>query len=383
VRQLANAGEQVTLAQSFDPFGVPFEASGSGESDFAYTGEWYGSYNELLFLRARYYDPYLNRFISPDTIIPDFYNPQSLNDYTYVLGNPVNHVDPSGQHLAAILGQAVNRSEPDPRDLTDWLYREMIDNAKDPTVRRLKAMNWLAEYLADAVICDVAQAIAMADWSDIPVGLMMSYALVANRDPAIAATVLHGVALYEYSQLVKDGAIYDFKDETGIKLGPGITLCAGACYNDIEYSVPGNIHFAYIGGAAGIPGWEIQAGAGYAEVDDPAHDRTSNQYSGDYEFPPLGQMIGRTPWDPSTLNFGDDPKDHEAVTLGIKLWENYEDRMTRAQFENELSSYISRLSRCAPNAEPVKEEYTRDWPYPVGYFNNKGNQYKLPSNRCP
>ena len=112
--------------------------------------------------------------------------------------------------MAAILGQAVNRSEPDPRDLTDWLYREMIDNAKDPTVRRLKAMNWLAGHLADAVICDVAQAIAMADWSDIPVGLMMSYALVANRDPAIAATVLHGVALYEYSQLVKDGAIYDF-----------------------------------------------------------------------------------------------------------------------------------------------------------------------------
>jgi hypothetical protein len=45
---------------------------------------------------ARFYDPYLNRFISPDTIVPDFANPQSLNRYSYVIGNPLNYRDPSG-----------------------------------------------------------------------------------------------------------------------------------------------------------------------------------------------------------------------------------------------------------------------------------------------
>jgi RHS repeat-associated protein len=96
VRQLVGSDGQVDLAQSYDPFGVPFETSGSGESDFGYTGERWDSEAALLYLRARYYDPYLNRFISPDTIIPDFENPQSLNRYSYVVNNPVRFVDPSG-----------------------------------------------------------------------------------------------------------------------------------------------------------------------------------------------------------------------------------------------------------------------------------------------
>jgi hypothetical protein len=46
---------------------------------------------------------YLNRFISPDTIIPDFENPQSLNRYSYVQNNPVRFVDPSGHTVRSAL----------------------------------------------------------------------------------------------------------------------------------------------------------------------------------------------------------------------------------------------------------------------------------------
>jgi hypothetical protein len=38
----------------------------------------------------------LGRFISPDPIVPDPGNPQSLNRYSYVGNNPVNLTDPSG-----------------------------------------------------------------------------------------------------------------------------------------------------------------------------------------------------------------------------------------------------------------------------------------------
>ena len=93
-------------------------------------------------------------------------------------------------------------------------------------------------------------------------------------------------------------------------------------------------------------------------------------------------MIGETPWDPSTLNFGDEPRDHEAVTLGIKLWEKYQDHMTRADFERELARYISALSRHAPLTRPVADDVLQVWTasgytYPLGYFDNRGHSYNI------
>lgn len=42
----------------------------------------------------------MGRWISPDTLIPDFSNPQNLNRYSYVLNRPLILTDPSG-HIAA------------------------------------------------------------------------------------------------------------------------------------------------------------------------------------------------------------------------------------------------------------------------------------------
>ncbi len=50
----------------------------------------------LMYYGARYYEGYLNRWTQPDSIIPDWYNPQSLNRYSYGLNNPVKYRDPSG-----------------------------------------------------------------------------------------------------------------------------------------------------------------------------------------------------------------------------------------------------------------------------------------------
>jgi RHS repeat-associated protein len=96
LRQLVDGDGQVSLAQSFDPFGGAFESSGADASDFGYTGEAWDSGAELLFLRARYYDPYLNRFISKDVFPGQPDSPQSLNGWSYVGNNPIKHADPSG-----------------------------------------------------------------------------------------------------------------------------------------------------------------------------------------------------------------------------------------------------------------------------------------------
>lgn len=46
--------------------------------------------------KARFYSPYLNHFIQPDSLIPDPTNPQAFNRFGYVHNNPVNFNDPSG-----------------------------------------------------------------------------------------------------------------------------------------------------------------------------------------------------------------------------------------------------------------------------------------------
>src|SRR5512140_2939430 len=41
-------------------------------------------------------DPTIGRFVQPDSIIPSYANPQSLNRFGYVLGNPILLNDPTG-----------------------------------------------------------------------------------------------------------------------------------------------------------------------------------------------------------------------------------------------------------------------------------------------
>ena len=48
---------------------------------------------------ARLYDPVIARFIAPDTLIPGYYSPQTLNRYSYALNNPLLYNDPDG-HFA-------------------------------------------------------------------------------------------------------------------------------------------------------------------------------------------------------------------------------------------------------------------------------------------
>ena len=96
VRQVVDANGDVTLARSFKPYGGLLESEGDGATAYDFAGEWRDAYIKLIYLRSRYYAPYLNQFIQPDPIIPRPENPQDWNKYSYVRNNPVNFGDPSG-----------------------------------------------------------------------------------------------------------------------------------------------------------------------------------------------------------------------------------------------------------------------------------------------
>ncbi|MBI2851987.1 MAG: RHS repeat-associated core domain-containing protein [Chloroflexi bacterium] len=74
--------------------------SGSVPTDIKFTGQRLDG-TGLYYYGARYYDAGIGRFISPDSIVQDFSNPQTFNRYSYVVNNPLKHVDPTGRRIAS------------------------------------------------------------------------------------------------------------------------------------------------------------------------------------------------------------------------------------------------------------------------------------------
>jgi len=95
---LTNDDGAVKRTYAYDAWGNPTNAPGlfEGENKFGFTGEHWDERTGLLYLRARYYDPSVGRFISRD-LFPGFsYYPPSLNRWAYAANNPINLVDRSG-----------------------------------------------------------------------------------------------------------------------------------------------------------------------------------------------------------------------------------------------------------------------------------------------
>jgi RHS repeat-associated protein len=73
-------------------------STGALPTDKKFTGQRLDN-TGLYYYGARYYDPALGRFISPDTVVQNPSNPQTLNRYSYCLNNPLIYTDPTGNQV--------------------------------------------------------------------------------------------------------------------------------------------------------------------------------------------------------------------------------------------------------------------------------------------
>ncbi len=73
--------------------------TGTTLTDYGFTGQRRNSYIKLVWFGSRWYDSYLNRWTSPDTIIPNPNDPLSFDRYSYTRNNPINFVDPTGHDV--------------------------------------------------------------------------------------------------------------------------------------------------------------------------------------------------------------------------------------------------------------------------------------------
>ncbi len=90
VVQLTDASYAVTKSYQYDAFGNEQNPDANDTNPFRYCGEYYDKETGYIYLRARYYDPTIGRFISEDPIR------DGLNWYVYCENNPVIFVDPLG-----------------------------------------------------------------------------------------------------------------------------------------------------------------------------------------------------------------------------------------------------------------------------------------------
>jgi RHS repeat-associated protein len=83
-------------AYTYDVFGAVRSQSGSSSNYWLFTGEQWDVESGLYYLRARYYDPDIGRFLGRDPLTGSTLRPQTQNRYAYVKNNPATLVDPSG-----------------------------------------------------------------------------------------------------------------------------------------------------------------------------------------------------------------------------------------------------------------------------------------------
>ncbi|MBM3150085.1 MAG: RHS repeat-associated core domain-containing protein, partial [Chloroflexi bacterium] len=90
VRNLSNASGQSVTRYLYDAYGKVRSQQGSSHNPFKFTGQQVDDETGLIYLRARYYDPAIGRFLTRDP----------LGDieglYQYAGNNPVNQIDPQG-----------------------------------------------------------------------------------------------------------------------------------------------------------------------------------------------------------------------------------------------------------------------------------------------
>ena len=76
----------------------PADTNSKDEDDnpFRYCAEYFDKETGTYYLRARYYNPSLGRFITEDSYAGKINDPLSLNRYTYCYNNPIMWIDPTG-----------------------------------------------------------------------------------------------------------------------------------------------------------------------------------------------------------------------------------------------------------------------------------------------
>jgi RHS repeat-associated protein len=161
------------------PYGGTFTGTGTTENTHQYTAKELEAATGLYYYGARYHNPNIGRFMSPDPAGADPTDPQSWNRYAYVQNNPLKFADPNGEYLETVwdvfnitLGVYSLK-----QDLTNGNYTNALIDA-------------------GGIIIDSAAALAPF----IPAGV--GFAIKTSRAGKAASSVLTGSSLVKNTRII-------------------------------------------------------------------------------------------------------------------------------------------------------------------------------------
>jgi RHS repeat-associated protein len=100
-RRVTDSAGNLLYQHDYLPYGEEITDSSQSSFPFKFTGHerdsgYAGTMDDLDYMHARYYSPFLGRFGRVDPFRGSPTSPQSLNRYAYALLNPTNLIDPKG-----------------------------------------------------------------------------------------------------------------------------------------------------------------------------------------------------------------------------------------------------------------------------------------------
>jgi RHS repeat-associated protein len=167
---LTDGEGSVVGTYTYDVFGAIRSETGGQTNDYRFTGQQLDVASDLYYLRARYYDPAIGRFMAMDPFLGFWGSPLSLNQYLYALDDPVNLIDPFGlfgfkdiKNAAGKVGGGIKKGAEKAgspiktglergADVTDWTRGGILRGADWTRDQTLRASDWAYENAISPVI---------------------------------------------------------------------------------------------------------------------------------------------------------------------------------------------------------------------------------------
>ncbi len=199
--------------QVYGPYGKQNYHSGSIGTPKGFTGQYNDSLTGLDYYNARYYDPVAGVFLSADTVQG---NPQGMNPYAYVGGNPETHSDPTGLRP---IGVCYNSCSGDPTIPISLPTQPANSNSGQYTQTQNPVLSGTSLFIviSKAVVMGVNAAIDAVIFNNFPRAITDVFSAISTRLPALDNLEIVKGLTAPYLMERDGGSIYNwlqYKDGT-------------------------------------------------------------------------------------------------------------------------------------------------------------------------